>query len=75
MSNPIDLKTVKIFEPLKRKPGLDFNKEQNFNSSDVYGVLQSKTNLTVKYWFKLQQAWCNNAYNTFKDYDTYLILI
>ena len=31
--------------------------------------------MTVKYWFKLQQAWCNNAYNTFKDYDTYLILI
>ena len=26
-------------------------------------------------WFKLQQAWCNNAYTTFKDYDSYLILI
>ena len=26
-------------------------------------------------WFKLQQSWCNNAYNTFKDYDSYLILV
>ena len=23
----------------------------------------------------LQQAWCNNAYSTFKDYDSYLILV
>ena len=32
------------------------------------------SNETVALWFKLQQAWCNNAYSTFKDYDSYLIL-
>ena len=76
MSNPIDLKTVKIFEPLKKKPEAFGHKEYfNLNSEMVYEVLSKHSNETVTYWFKLQQAWCNNAYNTFKDYDSYLILV
>ena len=76
MSKPIDLKTVNIFEPLKKKPETFGHKEYSFfNSESVYDVLSKNSNETVTYWFKLQQAWCNNAYNTFKDYDSYLILV
>ena len=76
MSKSIDLKTVKIFEPLKkRSETLESKKFNTLNSEQVYDVLAKHSNDTVTYWFKLQQAWCNNAYNTFKDYDTYLILV
>tara|TARA_B100001559_G_scaffold312621_1_gene310570 strand:- start:38 stop:1090 length:1053 start_codon:yes stop_codon:yes gene_type:complete len=76
MSNPIDLKTVKIFEPLKKRPEAFGHKEySNLNSEAVYEVMSKHSNETVTYWFKLQQAWCNNAYNVFKDYDSYLILV
>ena len=75
MSKPIDSKTVTIFNHLKRKPNLETKEIISLNSSEVYDVLNRNSNETVNYWFKLQQAWCNNAYNTFKDYDSYLILI
>ena len=75
MSKPIDSKTVTIFNHLKRKPNLETKEIISLNSSEVYDVLNRNSNDTVNYWFKLQQAWCNNAYNTFKDYDSYLILI
>ena len=76
MSNPIDLKTVKIFEPLKKRPEAFGHKEySNLNSEMVYDIFSKNSNDTVTLWFKLQQAWCNNAYNTFKDYDSYLILV
>ncbi len=75
MSKPIDLKTVKIFEPLKKKPSFENKIFNTINADEVYNVLSSHSNETVTLWFKLQQAWCNNAYNAFKDYDSYLILI
>ena len=75
MSKPIDSKTVSIYDHLKKKPSLDAKNIENLNSEEVYEVLNKNSNDTVSYWFKLQQAWCNNAYNTFKDYDSYLILI
>ena len=75
MSKPIDLKTVNIFEPLKKKPSLENKIFSTINADEVYDVLSSHSNETVTLWFKLQQAWCNNAYSTFKDYDSYLILI
>ena len=76
MSKPIDLKTVKIFEPLKKKPEPLGHKEySSLNPEIVYDILSKHSNETVTIWFKLQQAWCNNAYNTFKDYDSYLILV
>ena len=75
MSKPIDSKTVSIFNHLKRKPNLETKEIISLSSSEVYDVLNRNSNETVNYWFKLQQAWCNNAYNTFKDYDSYLVLI
>ena len=76
MSKPIDLKTVKIFEPLSKKPEpLGFKEYSSLNPELVYEVLSNNSNETVTLWFKLQQAWCNNAYSTFKDYDSYLILV
>ena len=75
MSKPIDLKTVNIFEPLKKKPSFENKIFNTLNADEVYDVLSRNSNETVSLWFKLQQAWCNNAYNTFKDYDSYLILI
>ena len=75
MSKPIDIKTVQIYEHLKRKPSLENKSFKTLNSESVYDVLSQHSNETVSLWFKLQQAWCNNAYNTFKDYDSYLILI
>ena len=75
MSKPIDSKTVSIYDHLKKKPSLDTKEIKNLNSAEVYEVLNKNSNDTVSYWFKLQQAWCHNAYNTFKDYDSYLILI
>ena len=75
MSKPIDLKTVKIFETLKKRPSLEKKEFATLNSEQIYDILASHSNETVTLWFKLQQAWCNNAYNTFKDYDSYLILV
>ena len=75
MSKPIDSKTVSIYDHLKKKPSLDTKEIENLNSAEVYEVLNKNSNDTVSYWFKLQQAWCNNAYNTFKDYDLSLIHI
>ena len=75
MSKPIDLKTVKIYEHLKKKPSYENKEFKTLNSEIVYDILSKNSNDTVTIWFKLQQAWCNNAYNTFKDYDSYLILV
>jgi len=75
MSKPIDLKTVNIFEPLKKKPSFENKVFNTLNADEVYEVLSKNSNETVTLWFKLQQSWCNNAYSTFKDYDSYLILI
>ena len=75
MSKPIDIRTAKIYEHLKKKPSIDNKSFKTLNPEQVYDVLSKHSNETVTIWFKLQQAWCNNAYNTFKDYDTYLILV
>ena len=75
MSNPINLKTIKIYEQLKDKPSFENKSFKTFNSEIIYDVLSKNSNDTVTLWFKLQQAWCNNAYSTFKDYDSYLVLV
>ena len=75
MSKPIDIKTVKIYEHLKRKPSFENKAFKTFNTEIIYDVLSKNSNETVALWFKLQQSWCNNAYSTFKDYDSYLILV
>ena len=47
MSKPIDLKTVKIFEPLKKKPSLENKIFYTINADEVYDVLSSHSNETV----------------------------
>jgi len=75
MPYPINLKTIKIYEQLKDKPSFENKSFKIFNSEIIYDVLSKNSNDTVTLWFKLQQAWCNNAYSTFKDYDSYLVLV
>ena len=75
MSKPINLKTVKIYENLKNRFSIDNKNFKTINPELTYDILSKNSNDTVALWFKLQQAWCNNAYNTFRDYDTYLVLV
>ncbi|MAJ86243.1 MAG: hypothetical protein CL687_05160 [Candidatus Pelagibacter sp.] len=75
MSKTLDSKTVSIFEHLKKKPDERVKDFVSFNSEEVYEILNKNSNDTVSDWFKLQQTWCKNAYTTFKDYDTYLVLV
>ena len=56
MSKPVDLKTVKIFEPLKKKPSFENKIFNTLSADEVYDVLSSHSNETVTLWFKLQQA-------------------
>ena len=69
MSKPIDIKTGNVFEPLKKSLESSNKEFLTLNSEQVYDILAQRSNDTVTLWFKLQQAWCNNAYKTFKDYD------
>ena len=51
MSKPVDLKTVKIFEPLKKKPSFENKIFNTINADEVYDVLSkhsvSYTHLTL----------------------------
>ena len=47
MSKPIDLKTVKIFEPLKKKPSFENKIFNTINADEVYDVSVSYTHLTL----------------------------
>ncbi len=76
MTDPIDFKKAKqSFEPAKSKSKLSDEPSVDFNSDEIYDILSKNSNEVVSAFFKLQQTWCNNAYNTFKDYDTYLIQV
>ena len=44
MSKPIDLKTVKIFEPLKKKPSFENKNFNTLNTDLVYEVLSNNSN-------------------------------
>ena len=75
MSKTVDIKIAKIYEHLKEKPTYENKELKSLNAEMVYEILSKNSNDTVNIWFRLQQAWCNNAYNTFKDYDSYLVLV
>ena len=47
MSKPIDLKTVKIFEPLKKKPSFENKIFNTINAEEVYDVLSRNSNETA----------------------------
>ena len=66
MSNPIDIKTKKIIlQPFT----------EMFQKSLVLDELEKDIINHWDNWGKFQQIWTNQAYNTFKDFDKYLVLI
>lgn len=66
MTDPIDIRTKKNYSE---------NSKNLFNKTSVYEYLESEILNSWDSWGKFQQQWCNNAFNTFKDYDKYLLLI
>jgi len=67
MSDPVDIKIAHI------------NKTSNINNSIdkelVFEIFGRSTWVALAPFYKFQQAWVNKAYDTFKDFDTYLILM
>ncbi|MDC0618847.1 hypothetical protein OAO89_00850 [Pelagibacteraceae bacterium] len=67
MSNPIDIKIAHI----DKAETID----NSFNKEAIFEIL-SKTNYEALIpHYKFQQVWVNQAYETFKDFDTYFILM
>jgi predicted transcriptional regulator len=67
MIDPVDIKIAQINKAEKINNTL--NKEEVF---EVFSLFSPQA-LTP--FYKFQQTWVNNAYATFKDFDTYLILM
>ena len=67
MSNPVDIKIAHI------------NKAENIdnaiNKELVFEIFGRCTPDALAPFYKFQQTWVNKAYLTFKDFDTYLILM
>ncbi len=74
MNDTINLKTARIFKEIQQK-NLKLERSEGFDYSEVHKVLSQNSNEILGQWLKFQQAWNDNAYKTFKDFDTYLILI
>jgi len=66
MSNPIDIKTKKII----LQPSTE-----TFQKSLVLDQVEKDIINHWDNWGRFQQIWTNQAYNTFKDFDKYLVLI
>ena len=67
MSDPVDLKVVHI------------NKSETINNilnkEKIYDILSQTNHEALVPHYKFQQVWVNQTYSTFKDFDTYLILM
>ena len=67
MSNPVDIKIAHI------------NKAENINNAinkeSVFEIFGRCTPDALAPFYKFQKTWVNRAYKTFKDFDTYLILL
>ena len=67
MSEPVDIKIAHI------------NKAEIINNALnkelVFEIFERSTPEALSPFYKFQQTWVNKAYNTFKDFDTYLILM
>ena len=71
MNDPIDIKTKKKYaheEELKKKKYL-------LSKDVIFDALEPTLIENMDIWSKFQQQWCNRAFNTFKAYDKYIILI
>jgi len=67
MSEPVDIKIAHI------------NKAETINTSinkeSVFEIFGKSSWEALAPFYKFQQVWVNKAYDTFKDLDTYLILM
>ena len=67
MNKPVDIKIAHI------------NKAETINNALnkelVYEIFAKSTPIALAPFYKFQQTWVNKTYNTFKDFDTYLILM
>ena len=67
MNDPVDIKIAHI------------NKSKTINSAlnkeAVFNILSQNSHEALAPHFKFQQAWVNQTYLAFKDFDTYLILM
>ena len=66
MSDPIDIKTKKII-PTK--------KAEKFDKSLVLENLHQNIISHYDTWGNFQQSWTNKAYQTFKDFDKYIVMM
>ena len=67
MSKPVDIKIAQFTKPE--------NLEKSIDNSLVWEIFQKNNNEVLKHFIKFHQAWVNQAYTVFKDFDTYLVLI
>ena len=67
MNNPVDIKIAHI----NRASDI----EKSIDNEMVWEVFQKNNNEILKYFMRFQQTWVNQAYQAFKDFDTYLVLI
>ena len=67
MNKPVDIKIAYINKAETINDAL--NKEL------VYEIFAKSTPIALAPFYKFQQTWVNKTYNTFKDFDTYLILM
>ena len=67
MSEPVDIKIAHI------------NKSESINNAlnkeAVFEIFSRSSFEAIAPFYKFQQAWVNRAYDVFKDFDTYLILM
>jgi len=67
MNDPVDIKIAHI------------NKAETINNALnkelVFEIFAKSTPIALAPFYKFQQTWVNKTYNTFKDFDTYLILM
>ena len=67
MNEPVDIKIAHI-----NKADAIYNA---INKELVFDIFSRFTPDALHPFYKFQQTWVNKAYTTFKDFDTYLILM
>ena len=67
MSEPVDIKIAHI-----NKAAVTYHA---INKEEVFEIFSRSSFEAIAPFYKFQQAWVNKAYDVFKDFDTYLILM
>ena len=66
MNDPIDINTKKV---------IPHQVQKGFDKAVVLETMEKNIITHWNTWGKFQQIWTNQAFNTFKDFDKYLVLI